>query len=277
MLMAQEPYRRHDQAGVAEARDLLLKAVALDPMLARAWDFLANCYMQDAINGWSDRETAWERYREATRRAAALDPADAHIQLSLGTMYFERGTSRSGPPLGSGRSTLDQMTRWSTARSGRSFPSPSASSARRKASAGGAGALRTRPVAPAVLLAEPGYALYFASRYNEAVDALRKVPDRWLEPSVMLTLALAEADELADARAEAAEVLRLDPAFRPRPGSPMISTNRAAAQRGFRRGCFQSRPAGLHRQSRCHRCDRTPARVRGRPAGRATVTDRSGT
>ena len=96
MLMAKEPYRRHDQAGVAEARDLLLKAVALDPGLARAWDFLANCYMQDAINGWGDRAAAWERYRDATRRAAALDPADAHIQLSLGSMYVERGDTALG-------------------------------------------------------------------------------------------------------------------------------------------------------------------------------------
>ena len=91
MLMAQEPYRRHDQAGVGEARELLLKAVALDPGLARAWDFLANCYMQEAINGWGDRAAAWERYRDATMQAATLDPSDGQIQVSLGNMYFERG------------------------------------------------------------------------------------------------------------------------------------------------------------------------------------------
>ena len=58
-----------------------------------------------------------------------------------------------------------------------------------------------------------GNALYFAARYAEAVEALRKIPDPWMEPRVMLSLALAQAGELDAARAEAAEVLRLDPAF----------------------------------------------------------------
>ena len=54
-----------------------------------------------------------------------------------------------------------------------------------------------------------GYPLFFAGRYVEAVEALRKVP----EPRLLLALALAQAGEPEAAGAEAAEVLRLDPAF----------------------------------------------------------------
>ena len=58
-----------------------------------------------------------------------------------------------------------------------------------------------------------GYPLFFAGRYAEAVEALRKVPEPWMEPRLLLALALAQAGETEAARAEAAEVLRLDPAF----------------------------------------------------------------
>ena len=39
------------------------------------------------------------------------------------------------------------------------------------------------------------------------------MPEPWIEPRLLLALALAQAGEVQAARAEAAEVLRLDPAF----------------------------------------------------------------
>jgi adenylate cyclase len=69
------------------------------------------------------------------------------------------------------------------------------------------------PLHPPFYWLNLGTVLYFAGRYSEAVEALRKVPDPWMEPRVMLALALARAGDLDAARAEAAEVLRLDPAF----------------------------------------------------------------
>jgi TolB-like protein/DNA-binding winged helix-turn-helix (wHTH) protein/Tfp pilus assembly protein PilF len=214
MLMAREPYRRHDQTGVAEARDLLLKAVALDPGLARAWDFLANCYMQDAINGWGDRATAWERYRDATQRAAALDPADAHIQLSLGAMYMERGDVALGTAAWERALELAPNDALVNRYVGTLLP---ISVGIERAEEGVALVERALyeldPLHPPFYWLNLGNALYFAGRYSEAADALRKIPDPWLEPHVILSLALAQAGELDAARAEAAEVLRLDPAF----------------------------------------------------------------
>jgi TolB-like protein/tetratricopeptide (TPR) repeat protein len=214
MLMAKEPYRRHDQAGVAEARDLLLKAVTLDPGLARAWDFLANCYMQDAINGWGDRAAVWERYREATRRAAALDPADAHIQLSLGAMYMERGDTALGIAAWERALELAPNDALVNRYVGTLLPITIGVERAEEGVALVERALyELDPLHPPFYWLNLGNALYFAARYAEAVDALRKIPDPWMEPRVLLSVALAQAGELDAARDEAAEVLRLDPAF----------------------------------------------------------------
>ena len=89
--LANKPYRRHDKEGNAEARRLLEKAIELDPGLARAWDFLADTHAEDWINGWTgDRARSLALMHETAERAAELDPADAHIQLSLGGSYFAK-------------------------------------------------------------------------------------------------------------------------------------------------------------------------------------------
>ena len=214
LLMAQEPYRRHDQAGVGEARDLLLKAVALDPELARAWDFLANCYMQEAINGWGDRAAAWERYRGATVRAATLDPADGRIQVSLGNMYFERGDVALGTAAWERALELAPNDALVNRAVGTQLPIALGTERAEEGIALVERALyQLDPLHPPFQWSSYGYPLYFAGRYAEAVEALRKVPEPWIEPRLLLALALAQAGEIEAARAEAAEVLRLDPAF----------------------------------------------------------------
>jgi len=214
MLMAKEPYRRHDQAGVGEARELLLKAVALDPGLARAWDFLANCYMQEAINGWGDRAAAWERYRDATMEAARLDPADGPIQVSLGSMYFQRGDYTLGAAAWERALELAPNDALVNRAIGSQLPIALGIERAEEGIALVERALyELDPLHPPYQWSSLGYPLYFAGRYAEAVEALRKVPEPWIEPRLLLALALAQAGEVQAARTEAAEVVRLDPAF----------------------------------------------------------------
>jgi tetratricopeptide (TPR) repeat protein len=214
MLLAREPYRRHDEVGVAEARDLLLKAVALDPSLAGAWEFLANCYMQEAINGWGDRAAAWQRYRETTLRAAEIDPADSRIQLALGNMHFERGDTILG--LAAWERALELAPNDALVNRAIGTQLPLALGTERAEE----GVVLVRraldeldPLHPPFHLISLGYPLYFAGRYREAVEALRKVPEPWMEPLLLLTLALAQAGEMDAAQASSADVLKLDPEF----------------------------------------------------------------
>jgi TolB-like protein/DNA-binding winged helix-turn-helix (wHTH) protein/tetratricopeptide (TPR) repeat protein len=189
MLMAKEPYRRHDQAGIGEARDLLLKAVALDPGLARAWDFLANCYMQEAINGWGDRAAAWERYRDATLQAAALDPADGQIQVSLGNMYFQRGETALGAAAWERALELAPNDALVNRAVGAQLPIALGIERAEEGVALVKRALEELdPLHPPYQWSSLGYPLYFAGRYAEAVEALSKVPEPWIEPRLVLAL-----------------------------------------------------------------------------------------
>ena len=58
-----------------------------------------------------------------------------------------------------------------------------------------------------------GIPLYFSGRYAEAVAALEKVPEPWLEVRIMLALSAAQAGLRDKARRNAEEVLRLEPGF----------------------------------------------------------------
>ena len=76
-----------------------------------------------------------------------------------------------------------------------------------------------------------GIPLYFAGRYAEAVAALEKVPDPWLEVRVMLALSSAQAGLQDKARRNVEEVLRLEPGFTAEAGWTTTSTSRAGARR----------------------------------------------
>ena len=58
-----------------------------------------------------------------------------------------------------------------------------------------------------------GIPLYFAGRYAEAVAALEKVPDPWLEVRLLLALSSAQAGLQDKARRNSDEVRRLEPGF----------------------------------------------------------------
>ncbi|WP_189341242.1 MULTISPECIES: winged helix-turn-helix domain-containing protein [unclassified Mesorhizobium] len=214
-LLAKEPYRRHHEDGNLEARHLIEKAIDLDPQFAAAWNYLANTYMQDAINGWNgDRAGSWQNYRDAVQKAASLDPQDGSIQESLGVMYFERGEVQLG------RQAWERALQLA----------PNDNLVNRAIGAQLPLALGTEHAADGVKLVERalneldplhppfqevnlGIALYFAGRYPEAADALGKVPEPWLEPRLMLALSFAQAGVADKAKAQAAEVMKLDPDF----------------------------------------------------------------
>ena len=270
MLMAKEPYRRHDQAGIGEARDLLLKAVALDPGLARAWDFLANCYMQEAINGWGDRAAAWERYRDATMQAAALDPADGQIQVSLGNMYFQRGETALGAAAWERALELAPNDALVNRAVGAQLPIALGVERAEEGVALVERALdELDPLHPPFQWSSLGYPLYFAGRYAEAVEALRKVPEPWIEPRLLLALALAQAGEVRRRGPRPRRCCASIRRSRRKRGSPTTSTSLEAVRRCAsprvrrRRGC-RSAPCRRTASGRRSGCRNVPTgRERG--------------
>jgi TolB-like protein/class 3 adenylate cyclase/Tfp pilus assembly protein PilF len=212
-LLANAPYRRHDKEGNAEARQLLEKAIALDPNFARAYAFLSSTHGQDFINGWSgDRAKSRALVRQTTERAAALDPNDGFIQSGLGEIYFDAGEIELG------------RAAWQRALA----ISPNDALVNRSIGTVTPIALRTEhaeeavrmvrraldeldPLHPPFQYLSLGIPLYFAGRFAEAAAALEQVPEPWLEPRVMMALSYAQAGDRERARAG-----RADPATRAR-------------------------------------------------------------
>lgn len=88
---------RVDEEGLAEARGLLEKAIALDPSYPRAYYQLAWAHFLDALNGYSDDPArSLEQFHAAAEKMVALDPMDPYAQFIAGLSYFKRGERARG-------------------------------------------------------------------------------------------------------------------------------------------------------------------------------------
>jgi TolB-like protein/tetratricopeptide (TPR) repeat protein len=214
-LLANQPYRRHDKEGNAEARRLLEKAIELDPRFARAWAFLADTHFGDAMNGWTgDRARSWELCHEAERRAAELDPADGYVQLSLGGLHFAKDEVELGKQAWERALALAPNDALVNRAVGAQLPiALGVERAAQGVELVDRALQQIDPFHPPFHYLSLGIPLYFAGRYAEAVAALEKVPDPWIEVRVMLALSSAQAKLQDKARRNAEEVLRLEPGF----------------------------------------------------------------
>ncbi|MDJ0853138.1 MAG: hypothetical protein QNK04_32620, partial [Myxococcota bacterium] len=78
----------------AEARQLLERALALDPGLADAHALLGATYYWQYARGWDVDASHLERAEERARRAIELDPGSALGLLLLATTHFRSGRTR---------------------------------------------------------------------------------------------------------------------------------------------------------------------------------------
>jgi len=91
-LDALEVFLAASEAGSYESRKQLLeRAVRLDPKFARAWDGLAGIEVLPIWNGQTSVEEAWERARPHVERALAIDPGFADAYVTLGRFEREFG------------------------------------------------------------------------------------------------------------------------------------------------------------------------------------------
>lgn len=214
LLQGREHHYRMNKEDNALSRELFAEAIALDPEYARAYAFMATTLLMDLWYGSSKspRESlAWAI--KLTQKAIALDDSYATAHGLLGHLYTmtrqhdkgiaecERGVALD-PNSASAQAWLEQNLYWAD-RPEEAIP------VLKKA-------IRLNPIPPSWYLGNLAMAYRDTARYEEAISVCKKVLHR--QPKNLIThLILAATYSISgreeEARAEATEVLRIDPKY----------------------------------------------------------------
>jgi adenylate cyclase len=212
LLQGREHEYRMNKEDNALARELFEEAIALDPGNARPYAFLATTYLLDITFGSSKspRESL-AKAMKLTQKAIALDESYATAHGFLGYLYTmarqdekaitesERGVALN-PNEASAQAWLGVNLYWAD-RIKEAIPVLEK-------------AIRLNPIPPSWFLHTVAMAYRDTGRYEEAISACNKVLRR--EPNdliarLVLTATYSYSGRLEEARAEAAQVLRIDP------------------------------------------------------------------
>ncbi len=196
-----------------KAREMFEKAIALDPMYADAYASLGLIYYGEWLRQWSQDPHALERASELAQKAIALDdsnpPAYALLsRLDLANGQYDRAIADARRAI-----TLNP-----NAPIGYSYLASALTRSGKPVEAIGLleKATRLDPRNGDVYLQQVGFAYTATGRYQEAVPVLKRALARipnWLEGYQLLVVADSELGNEQEARAEAAEVVRLSPGY----------------------------------------------------------------
>jgi TolB-like protein len=212
ILQGREHEYRNNKEDNALAQELFEETIALDPDYSRAYGFLATIHLWDMLFGWSKSPgESWEKAMKLTQKAIALDDSFSTAHGLLGYLYtlirqHEKAISESergvalNPNDDVAQAWLGINLYWAD-RIEEAIPVLEK-------------AIRLNPIPPSWYLQNLAMAYRDTGRYEEAISACRKVLHR--EPNnLSMRLALAStysySGREAEARAEAARVLRIDP------------------------------------------------------------------
>ena len=214
LLQGREHLYHMNKEDNALGRQLIKDAISLDPEYANAYAFLATSHLMDMWLGTSKspRESLAQAIKLA-QKSIALDDSYATAHALLGHLYtmtrqHDKGIAECeravalDPNSATAHAWLGTNLYWA-GRPGDAIPLLKK-------------AIRLNPIPPPWYLGSLAMAYRDTGRYEESIAACRKALNR--EPrNVFVHLALAATYVLSgreeDARAEAAEILRIDPKF----------------------------------------------------------------
>jgi adenylate cyclase len=207
-----EFYFRFTKEANAQARQLFEKAIELDPQYAEVYASLSATYYLERILQWSQDPQALERAFALAQQAVVLDDSlpYAHCLLSqvyLGKKQYEQALAEAeqavalDPNSGRGYVALGTILNFT--------------GQAEKAIGVIEQALRRDPHSPVIYQIPLGWAYFLARRYEEAIAVEKKVLSHnrnMLDSHLVLAISYSELGR-EEARAEAAEVLRLSPNY----------------------------------------------------------------
>jgi adenylate cyclase len=213
-LRGRELWHRLTKETTIEARDLLQRAIDLDPKFASAYAFMALAHELDYLNRWSPSPPrSREQAEEAATRAVALDDRDpwAHWALSFVNLYMRRHDEAISeaeraivlnPNFAEAHVSLGEALHYS----GRS----------EEALAYFDRAMALNPHFPDVLFHFQALALFQLGKYEKAVGLLKRRLTRNPRTDVsraLLAASYGHLGRLDEARAEWREALRVNPDY----------------------------------------------------------------
>jgi adenylate cyclase len=201
-------------ADLYEARQLLERSISLDPNYARAYATLSYTHLFAWTNPVDEdflNPAALERAHQFARKAVQLDPnlPIAHACLGL-VLTFQGHHEQSVAAYEKAIALNANFTDWRFGLTLQRAGEPA------RATQVIAAHMRYDPFYLPVAAGHLGLARYMLKEYSEALPPFRECSSRAPDMSlghVWLAATLAQLGQLDEARAEAAEVLRLDPKY----------------------------------------------------------------
>jgi adenylate cyclase len=208
-----EFFYRLTKEGNTQARQMFEKAIALDPQYAAAYVGLGRAYQVAQFFQWSQDPQASERAFALAQQAVALDDSlpGAHVVLSqiyLFKKQYEQAITEAeraitlAPNSAQGYVTLGGIL--------------NLTGQAEKAIGVLEQALRLDPRYPVPYQTTLGWAYLMTQRYDEAIATQKRVLSHnrnMLDAHLILAISYSELGREEEARAEAAEILRLSPNY----------------------------------------------------------------
>jgi TolB-like protein/Tfp pilus assembly protein PilF len=213
-LEAQENLYRFNKENNALGHQLAKEAIDLDPQFASAYMSLGKAYMMDvALQTSSSPKQSIAKAIEFAQKAIAIDESHAEAHALLGHLYtmageYEKGIEEAQKAIGLSPNSdlVHQYLGFCLRYGGR--PKEAIPVLKK--------AIRLNPFTPSVILYNLGLSYLFSGQYEEAITECKKATT--LEPNnlgahLALTMAYSVSGRDEEARAAAAEVLRIEPKF----------------------------------------------------------------
>jgi adenylate cyclase len=211
VLRGRELWERFTPEDNREARRLYEKAIELDPDYARAYASLAWTYLVEHSERWADAgDRPLERALELARKGVMVNPASHSNHLALGQVCLSKGLYDEALEALETAIALNPNDA-----DGYAFLARALSFAGRPDEAIElmGKAQQRNPAAPRWYAWNLGIAYYLARRYDDAVAALRKGRPLGAMSYRWLAAAYGQLGRELDAKAAAAEYLKLTPDF----------------------------------------------------------------
>jgi adenylate cyclase len=202
---------RETKEAFAQAREMYEKAVTLDPQYAAAYVGLGRTYCLEWLMQWGRDPRSLDRAADLARRAIALDESLPTAYGLLGNVYLARKQHEEAraqletslaldPNDADSCASLGQILNW--------MGNPDEAMGLIKK------AMQLNPHYPVHYLSHLGFAHFLSRRYEDAVAVLRKAlvrnPD-FVGPHLLLAVIFSQTDRMDEARAEIAELCRINP------------------------------------------------------------------